>query len=65
MEYERAVAILLEDLDSDDNLFLGFQNAASKKVFPRRSGRPKGSGKNRAKLEENTEEAEFQEPVEI
>lgn len=50
MEHARVVAILLEDLNNDDNLFLGFQNAASKKIFPRRSGRPKGSGK-KAKLE--------------
>lgn len=52
MEYARIVAILLADLDEENNLFLGFQNAASKKVFPRRSGRPKGSGKkNSSELE--------------
>lgn len=45
MDHTQIVAILLEDLDDENNLFLGFQNAASKKVFPRRSGRPKGSGK--------------------
>jgi hypothetical protein len=45
MEHDRIIVILLEDLNSYDNLFLGFQNAASKKIFPRRSGRPKGSKK--------------------
>lgn len=47
MEQARIIMVLLEDLNSNDNLFLGFQNAASKKVFPRRSGRPKGSGKKK------------------
>ena len=51
MEFHRIIPILLEDLNSDNNLFLGFQNAASKKVFPRRSGRPKGSGKKTLKIE--------------
>lgn len=73
MEHARIVAILLEDLNSDDTLFLGFQNAASKKVFPRRSGRPKGSGKKGLKVEAlesgeimvSAAEEELQEPVEI
>jgi hypothetical protein len=73
MERNRIVAILLEDLNSDDTLFLSFQNAVSKKIFPRRSGRPKGSGKKGLKAEvlESDEivvsaaEVELQEPVEI
>lgn len=66
MEHERIMLILLEDLNSYDNLFLGFQNAASKKIFPRRSGRPKGSGKRVSSetLDLANEEME-QEPVEI
>lgn len=45
MNYDRVVDILLKDLEFSENLFRSFQNAASKKIFPRRSGRPKGSGK--------------------
>jgi hypothetical protein len=56
MDHARIVAILLADLDETDNLFLGFQNAASKKVFPRRSGRPKGSGKKNSSVSEETSE---------
>lgn len=59
MEHTRIMAVLLEDLDSDDNLFLGFQNAASKKVFPRRSGRPKGSGKKTVQVEALDETNDF------
>lgn len=47
-DHQRIVNILLADIEEIDNLFLTFQNAASKKIFPRRSGRPKGSGKKTA-----------------
>lgn len=59
MEFERVVAVLLADLDMDDNLFLGFQNAASKKIFPRRSGRPKGSGKKQNRVKEEMDDEEL------
>jgi hypothetical protein len=55
MNLGRVVDILLKDLELSENLFRAFQNAASKKIFPRRSGRPKGSGKKR-NLETATEE---------
>jgi hypothetical protein len=55
MNLGRVVDILLKDLELSENLFRTFQNAASKKIFPRRSGRPKGSGKKR-NLETATEE---------
>lgn len=61
MSHGEIVDILLTDLEEDDNLFLTFQNAASKAVFPRRSGRPKGSGKKAAAVEAIDE---FDEPPE-
>jgi len=33
--------VLLADIEEDDNFFLLFQNAASKKLFPTKAGRPK------------------------
>jgi hypothetical protein len=51
MTYPEIVDILLTDLEENENLFLTFQNAASKAVFPRRSGRPKGSGKKSVAVE--------------
>lgn len=43
--------ILLADIEEDDNFFLLFQNAASKKLFPTKAGRPK-------KVEETVEDDE-------
>lgn len=54
MTHAEIMDILLTDLEDTNNLFLTFQNAASKAVFPRRSGRPKGSGK---KQQAETDEA--------
>lgn len=49
------VATLLADIDDeDDNLFKTFQNAVSKKMFPRRTGRPRGV-KNKVNEEEKDE----------
>jgi len=56
MEYNKIINVLLGDLDSEINLFRGFQNAASKKIFPRRSGRPKGSGKKQKEAVELEED---------
>lgn len=51
---------LLADLEEEDNLFRTFQNAASKKLFPNRAGRPKGS---KAKAALPPEEADEDEEV--
>lgn len=48
--------ILLVDIHQDTNAFLTFQNAASKKLFPSKAGRPKGSKKKPEEVVENTDE---------
>lgn len=46
--------VLLSDIEEDDNFFLLFQNAASKKLFPTKTGRPKM--KEAAADDEDTDE---------
>lgn len=57
-EEEEIERILLADINQDTNVFLTFQNAASKKLFPSKAGRPKGSGKKVSVEEEPDEELE-------
>jgi hypothetical protein len=67
MEPEEIIRALLADIEEDDNIFKTFQNAASKRVFPRRAGRPRISTtflKVKTQGEEDDEE-EVNSPVEI
>jgi hypothetical protein len=55
--------ILLADIEEDDNFFLLFQNAASKKLFPNRAGRPKkGAAEEEATAEDDEETDELNSP---
>jgi hypothetical protein len=45
MDYDDVVDILLTDINSGSSMFHTFQNAVSKRIYPRRAGRPKGSKK--------------------
>lgn len=53
---EQLVEVLLIDIDEEENIFKTFQNAVSKKVCPRRAGRPMGSkNKNPMKRKAQTQ----------
>ena len=53
MKFENAIEVLLLDLEDEDNIFKSFQNFASRRLFPRRSGRPLGSKNAKSELVED------------
>jgi hypothetical protein len=62
LPHSEIVDILLTDLE-EDTLFLTFQNAASKAIFPRRAGRPKGSFKKVSVPEDYEQDEEVPEAM--
>jgi hypothetical protein len=64
LTHEEIVRALLVDIEEDENLFKTFQNAASKLIHPRRSGRPKGSVKRAEAHEDEGEDSQEEEAVE-